>query len=312
MVCSCREPLVVDSFSAYLRILNKDATLNSGESLRFQVEVNRDTYRIVSVDCDSRMEGVFPTSGDVFSDSEVISVPVTVSQTHRGTLHVVVEDIYSSSRESLEATYTGRNIAEVSMKVLTPVVCSGDDFVVRLFCSHATVKIRAVECPFAFEGFAPYREYAVGAGGYVDLVAPKVSVTENGQKNVRLTVEDTESGVVRELTDVVELRKPTVVSMALVDYYGAALPFVYDGEDVYLRIYDTQEVFKVEDYYCEFGNTLSVGASYSVSSDGFFQLAYRKIRVESDHDGTVLLALYDPVHGETHRLSVDYKARVSR
>lgn len=302
----------METFEASLRILNKDATLNTGDALRFQVNVNRDTYILRSVACDSRMVGTFPEIDFVYDNAEVFVIPATIPQTHHGMLSVEIEDPVSGNIMRCERPYMGRNIADFSGEVMTPLVDSGDDLVVRVFCSHSSIVVRSIDCEYAFENYIPGQEYEVGPDGYIDFVSRDVDVRTNGKKSVTLTVEDPESGVVRELKSFFETRKPTEVSMALVDIHGNGISTVHNGDDVYLRIYDTQELFRVDGYNCEFGNRLNIGSSYSVSEKGYFQLAYRKVKITSDHDGMIELMLYDPVYDISFQLSCGYEARVSQ
>ena len=311
-LCGCREPLMMDTFEASLRILNKDATLNTGDALRFQVKVNRDTYILRSVECDSRMVGTFPEIDYVYENEEVFIIPATIPQTHQGLLAVVVEDPVSGNIMRCERLYTGRNVAEFSGEVLTPLVDSGDDLVVRVFCSHGTIVVRSIDCEYVFEDYVPGQEYKVGPDGYIDFVSRDVDVRTNGKKSVTFTVEDPESGIIRELKNFFETRKPTEVSMALVDIHGNGISTIHNGDDVYLRIYDTQEIFRVDGYNCEFGNKLNIGSSYSVSEKGYFEIAYRKVKIALDHDGTIEMTLYDPVHDTSFHLSCGYEARVSQ
>lgn len=308
----CHKKIDVDDFFPTLKLLNRDASVRSGESLRFRVDSNHDTYILESLVFDSRLDGDFPVTGKTYTSGEEFSIPVTVRATHKGTLALRVGDPITGRSEALDVKYTAYNLAEFSMTVLSTVVCDGDDFSVRVSCTHDSFELRTVDCPFIFDGFQPGRIYAVGQGGYVDLTARKVTVRENGTQTARLVVVDSESGTVSELTGTFETRKPTVVSMSIVDADGNPKNYIYDHDNIYLRVYDTQESFQVEDFYCEFGNLLSTGGSYKISSDGFLQVTARDVRVSSDHDGSVTLALYDPVHKKTHRLSVDYCARVSR
>lgn len=312
LLSGCREAMEVDEFRPALTLLNRDASVQTGESLRFRIDSNHDRYFLEGIYVDSRLEGDFPATGRLYDAGQEFSIPVTVRATHRGSLAVQVRDTQTDRRVTLDTQYRAYSIAEFSMTVLTAAVSDGDDFAVRVSCTHDAFELMDVECPFVFDGYRPGRAYAVGAAGYVDLVARSVSVTASGSASVKLTVRDTESRQVVRLEGTFEMRRPTQVSLVLVDEQGNPKSVIRDRETFYLRVYDSQESFQVEDFYCEFGNLLNKGATYRVSSDGFYQVAARDVRVTENHGGTVYLDLFDPVHGKTHRLSYDYSAVVSQ
>ena len=308
-----RQKVVADSFDPEMEILCPDSEVRSGDTFSFVVRSNHETYELESLSVDRRLtlsSGAQLPSG-TFRSGEVISFSsVSVSDTHRGMISVSVKDPQTGFRRTLEKPYTAYSVAQFRLQMMDAYLADGADLHVRVFCDHASFEVRSVSCPFSLEGVSAGRTYLVGADGYVDFVARGCSVPSNGSCDVRMVVCDPESGVTETLEGSVQMRMATRVELRLVDAAGLPLNVIRNGDTFYIRIYDNQSSFTVQDFYCEFSTSLRAG-SYDVPSDGFCEFVVRDAVVTSDHEGTVSLVLKDSFNDRVFRLSVDYSARVS-
>ncbi len=311
------EPVVIhaDSFEPTLSILNDGSVVRSGEDFRFVVRSNHSSYVLQSVGVDRRLtsqSSYFP-EGSSHSSGEVLSLSrVNVSETHRGTLSVVVRDPETGFEKTLEQLYTAVSVASFSLEVVDPFVVDGGDLRIRVHCTHPTFQVKSVNSPFTFDVLQAGKTFSVNDDGYVEFVARKCAVSENETRRVKLVVYDAGSDSVVSLEANVEVRKLTAVSMKLVDMNGNAVGTVYDGDDFFIRVYDNQPSFTVDDFYCEFGSVMNRGTVYDVNYDGYVQVAVQSVVVRKDHSGTVTLALKDPYNDKVFRLSADYVARLAK
>lgn len=315
-VAGCEKPTIVtEVFTPTLSVSNRASTFKSGEDLRFVVHSNHDTYILRSWSLGSRIVSV-KSSPELNvshrSGSELVLSSPEIAMTHKGKLQVVVEDPKTGIVKTLEASYTAISVGTFSLEVMTPVVHDGEDLVIRVTASHPSFEFRSVQSSYVFENIQVGREYSVGPEGYKEFVSRRVTVTENARQYVRAVLYDSESDTEFSLEAAFETVKPTVISVSLVYFYGEPVSSIYNGDTVYLRVYDTQSTFVVDDFYSEFGSFLTRGSQYSVNADGYYEAAMRNLRVTDDHAGYILLVLRDPVSGGTYRFSVDYDARVSR
>ena len=316
MSTGCEKPTIVtETFTPTLAILNRASTFRTGEDLRFVVHSNHDSYILRSWSVNSRITSVksSPAVNEAhISGGEMVLYSPEIAMTHKGKLQVVVEDPKTAIVKTLEVPYTAISVGSFTFEVTTPVLHDGDDLVIRVTASHSTFEFRSLQSPFAFENLQVGREYAVGAEGYKEFVSRKVSVTENEKQYIKAVLYDAESDTEVPFEVSFDCVKPTVISVAIVDFYGNPVTTIYNGDSVFLRVYDTQSYFEVTDFYSEFGSFLTRGSQYSVGSEGYYETAMRNLRVTEDHSNYILLVLRDPVNGGSHRFSVDYDARVSR
>ena len=316
VVVGCEKPTIItETFTPSLELVNRASTIKSGEDLKFIVCSNHEAYILRSWSLSNRIASVksSPSLNATYSSgSELVLSSLEISMTHKGKLQVVVEDPKTGIVKTLEASYTAISVGTFSLEVMTPVVHDGEDLVIRVTASHPSFEFRSVQSPYVFENIQVGREYSVGSEGYKEFVSRRVSVTENARQYVRAVLYDSESDTEFSMEAAFETVKPTVISVSLVDFYGEPVSTIYSGDTVYLRVYDTQSTFVVDDFYSEFGSFLTRGSQYSVNADGYYEVVMRNLRVTDDHAGYILLVLRDPVSGGIFRFSVDYDACVSR
>lgn len=312
----CEKPTIVtEVFTPTLSVLNRAGTFKSGEDLRCVVRSNHDTYILRSWSLGSRITSVKSApevNASHQSGAELVFSAPEIAMTHKGKLELVVEDPKTGIVKTLEVSYTAISVGKLSMEVVTPVIRDGDDLVLRVSSTHTAFEFHSIESPYVFENIQVGRGYSVGAEGYKDFISRHVTVTENARQYVRAVLYDAESDTEFSFEAPFDVVKPTVISVALVDFYGNPVSTIYNGDTVYLRVYDTQSYFVVEDFYSEFGSFLTRGSTYSVNAEGFYECVMRNLRVTDDHAGYILVVLSDPVSGASYRFSVDFDARVSR
>lgn len=316
LVAGCSKPtIIIETFTPTLEILNRASVFKSGEDLRFVIRSNHDSFVLRSWELSSKVTSVktSPSLNRSYSSgSEFVLSSPEIAATHKGKLRVVVEDSMTSIVKTLEVSYTAISVGTFSLEVVTPVVHDGEDLKIRVKASHPSFEFRSLISPYPFENIQVGREYSVGVEGYKDFVSRRVSVSENATQYIKAVLYDSESDTETSLEASFETVKPTVVSVAIVDFYGNPVGTIYNGDTVYLRVYDTQSVFEVVDFYCEFGFFLTRGSRYSVSSEGYYEVVMRNLHVSEDYSGYIFLVLKDPVNGDSFRFSIDYDARVSR
>lgn len=313
---SCKkEEIIFESFEPTLEVVNRSSTVRSGEDLRFIIRSNHDTYILRSWSIDSRLfsSGEEPITGKEYVSGETLVFPsVTVGATHNGIFRVVVEDPLTHFVRSMEVYYTAISVVKFGFEVLTPLIHDGDDFTVRVSSTHSSFVIKEFESPISFLDLRAGNSYSVGPMGYKDFTAKSVSVTENGTNVIRIVLHDPESSMDVMFTGSYESVKPTVISVALVDIDGYPVSTIYDGDTLFLRVYDTQSSFVVADFWCEFGNFFTVGSTYEVSSLGYCERRLQSLSVKEDHTDRIMFVLRDPVNGITQKFEIPYVAKVSR
>lgn len=303
----CNRDIVVGDFTATLRIVNIDSVVNSGDMFRWVVECNTDSYRLVSVTLDERIVTSFPTFGKTYASGEELSHAVTVLETHRGKLEVTVQDPVTSMTKVLSAMYTAYDSPELKAALQSDVLDDGGALVLRVYSRHSTVQVLSVSSPYDFQGLTPGSSVNVGSSGFVDFSTGAVHVLSSGVFTVKVRLQDPESGQIMDFSQDFTARKETVISMALLAPDGKTLKSVRDGDDVVIRVYDTQESFVCEEFDCEFDNNVfRVGTTYKVGYDGYYQARINKVSVGSAHSGRVFLVVSDPVFGKKHRLECEY------
>ena len=315
-IVGCEKPTIItETFTPSLEVVNRASTFKSGEDLKFIVRSNHETYILRSWSLSNRIASVksSPSLNATYtSGSELVLSSPEISMTHKGKLQVVVEDTKTAIVKTLEVSYTAISVGTFSLEVLTPVIHNGEDLSIRVSASHSSFEFRSLDSPYSFENIQVGREYSVGAEGYKDFVSRRVVVTENSKQYIKAVLYDAESDTESSFVVSFDTVKPTVISVALVDFYGNPVSTIHNGDTVYLRIYDSQSYFEVVDFYCEFGNFLTRGSQYSVNAEGYYEVVMRNLRITDDYSSYILLVLRDPVNGESYRFSVDYDARVSR
>lgn len=312
----CERPVIqADTFFPELEIVNMDSEVRGGEDFLFRITSNHQSFVLDSWSMDRRMglNGREVAAGQSYQSGMLFTLRgVTVSETHRGELSVSVSDPETGFSKTLSKPYTAYNVASMSLEVVTPKVMEGGDVKIRIHSSHDMFEVRSLYSDIGFEGLVEGRSYTVGKDGYVEFVSRGIKVEKNEDREIRMMLVDSESGVQSAVSGKVSVTRETVVSMALTDYQGNPLKVIYNGDDVYFRVYDTQPTFVVENFYCELGNFVSAGATCRISSLGYYENVIRKVKVDSDYEGMVTMVLNDPVNGESYKLDYPFSARKSR
>ena len=331
MLSGCKPEVVTsDTFQAEFRLVTE--SFHGGEDFVFRVYSNHSSVIITKYDCEFASDNVIVNREYGISDGyhEFREPAVTVTETHRGRITIVVKDPDTGAEKEFSGVYTAyepyENYLRIENEVVNstkvnggyPAVIDGENFSFTVHSNLQKLTLKDFRCEFNDGQLAKGKEYTVNDRGELSFTMKKVAVTQDRYEEpekLSLTFIDNLSG------EEIYLEADYVKLLNFRPSLQISPSKVTDEGDFKFRLSSNRKNVTILSFMTDPSDDagkngflpagLAVNQTTTMNADGYMDYTATGIVVEKNHAGMLKIAVRDTEYtGREVTLSASYTAGI--
>ena len=327
----CKPEVVAsDTFQAEFRLVTE--AFHGGEDFVFRVYSNHKSIIITKYDCEFASDNVIVNREYNITDGfhEFREPAVTVAETHRGRINIVVKDPDTGGEKEFSGVYTAYepydNYLRIENDVVNstkvhggyPTVINGENFSFTVHSNLQKLTLKDFRCEFNDGQLVKGKEYTVNDRGELKFTMKKVSVTQDRYEEpekLTLTFIDNLSG------EEIYLEAQYVALLDFQPRLQVSPSKVSDEGDFKFRLSSNRKNVVITSYMTDPADDankngftpagLYLNQAVTMNADGYIDYTAPSIVVTSTHNGVLKIAVKDHEYtGREVTLSSSYSASI--